>query len=136
MKPIIASHGPARQTCGPAPQTNGRAKRHALIAMAALTAALTANLASAATADGEVRQAVVHYSDLDLSRSEDARRLYRRIRSAAHVVCENFRSPDFQRAQIYRQCMNKAVADAVAKVQSAQVTAVADADIQHLSKRR
>jgi UrcA family protein len=106
-----------------------------IIAMALLAAALTANLASAATADGEARQAVVHYSDLDLSRPEDAHRLYTRIRGAAREVCEDLRSADLQRAQIYRQCLDKAVTDAVAKVQSAQVAAIANAHIQHLPKR-
>lgn len=129
MKPIIA-----RKPDGAA-RKNGPARRHALIAMAALATALTANLASATTVDDEARQAVVRYSDLDLSRPEDARRLYVRIQSAARVVCENFRSADLQRAQIYRRCIDKAVADAVAKVPSAQVAAVANAHIQHLSKR-
>jgi len=111
------------------------ARKTAIIAMAALAAALTANLASATTVDDEARQAVVHYSDLDLSRPEDARRLYTRIRRAAREVCENFRSGDLQRTQIYRQCMDKAVTDAVAKVPSSQVAAIAGADIQHLPKR-
>jgi UrcA family protein len=142
MKPIIApygsasrTHGPAQRIHGPARRTNGPAKRHALIAMAALAAALTGSLASATTVDDGANQKVVHYSDLDLSRPEDARRLYTRIRIAARTVCENFRSPDLQLAQIYKQCRDKAVADAVAKVQSAQLAAIADADIQHLAKR-
>lgn len=111
------------------------ARKTAVIAMAALAAALTANLASATTVDDEARQVVVRYSDLDLSRPEDARRLYGRIQSAAREVCENFRSHDLQRAQIYKQCMDKAIADAVAKLQSAQVAAIASADIQHMAKR-
>lgn len=111
------------------------ARKTALIAMAALSAGLTANFASATTVDDEARQAVVRYSDLDLGRPEDARRLYGRILSAAREVCENFRSPDLQRAQIHRRCMEEAVANAVAKVQSAQVTAIASADSQHLAKR-
>lgn len=113
----------------------GLAKRHALIAIAALAAALSANVASATTLDAEARQTVVRYSDLDLSRPQDARRLYGRILGAAREVCENFRSADLQRNRIYKQCVGKAVADAVAKVQSAQVAAIADANIQHLAKR-
>lgn len=142
MKPFFASYGsdpqthkPAQRTDGSARETHRPAKRHALIAIATLTAALTANLASATTAHGEVNQAVVHYSDLDLSRPEDVRRLYSRIRIAARDVCENFRSPDLQRVRVYKDCRDKAVADAVAKVQSAQLAAIAGADIQHLSKR-
>jgi UrcA family protein len=135
MNPIIA-----RKPCGPARKSeparkNGPAKRRALIAIAALAAALTANPGSATTVDDEVRRAVVHYSDLDLSRPEDAHRLYTRLRGAAREVCENLRSADLQSMQIYMQCMYKAVTDAVAKVQSAQVAAIASAQIQHLSKR-
>jgi len=111
------------------------ARKTALIAMAALAPALTVNLASATTVDDQARQAVVRYSDLDLSRPQDARRLFSRIQGAARAVCENFRSAELQRAQIYRQCMDKAIADALSKVQSAQVTAIASTNIQHMSKR-
>lgn len=104
--------------------------------MAALTVALTGNLASATTVDDEASQTVVHYSDLDLSRPQDARRLYARIRRAAHAVCETYQSADLQRAQAYRQCTDKAMANAIAKVQSAQVAAIAEDDIQqHLSNQ-
>jgi len=106
-----------------------------IIAMAVLAAGLTANLASATTVDDEARKTVVRYSDLDLSRPQDARRLYGRILGAAREVCENFRSADLQRAAIYKRCMDKAVDDAVAQVQSAQVTALRSADIQRLAKR-
>jgi UrcA family protein len=110
-------------------------RKSALIAMAALATTLTANLASATTIDDGVRQTLVHYSDLDLARTEDARRLYGRILRAASAVCDTFRSPDLQRAQIYRECRDKAVASAVAKLQSPQVTAIASSDNQHQSKR-
>jgi UrcA family protein len=106
-----------------------------LIAMAALAAALTADVASATTVVDGAKTAVVHYSDLDLSRPEDARRLYSRILRAARAVCDDFRSPDIQRNQIYGQCLDKAVDDAVAQVQSAPVTALRNADVQHLTKR-
>ncbi len=111
------------------------ARKTAVIAMAALAPALTANPASATTVDDEARQTVVRYADLDLSRLEDARRLYTRIQGAAREVCENFRSADLQRMEIYKQCMDRAIADAVSKVQSTQVTAIASAHIQHLAKR-
>jgi len=137
MKSVIASHRSARQTHGPAPQTYRPAKRHTLtaIAIATLAAALTGNLASATTVRGGVNQAVVHYSDLDLSCPEDARRLYGRIRIAARDVCQNFRGPDLQRLRVYKQCRAKAVADAVAQVRSPQLAAIAGLDIQHLSKQ-
>lgn len=148
MKPIIAPYKAPRQTNGPAPRGPARhasaqygparygpVKRHALIAITALAAALTGHPASATTVDDEANQAVVHYSDLDLSRPEGARRLYGRIQRAAHQVCEAYRSADLQGILAYRQCMQKAVADAVTKLQSAQVTAIAYGGIQHLTKQ-
>jgi UrcA family protein len=105
------------------------ANRYALLGMAMLAAALTANLASAATATTEgPKQTVVKYSDLDLSRPQDARRLYGRIKYAAREVCDNNASSDLHLLKIYQTCLRKAVTDAVAQVQSPQLAAVEQAD--------
>jgi UrcA family protein len=109
------------------------AKRYVL-GMALLAAtALTANLASAATAEDEPRQAVVSYSDLDLSQANDAHRFYRRLKQAARQVCDNSPQSDLLLLNEYETCMSKAVADAVAQVQSVQVAAIHRADAR-LSK--
>ena len=39
--------------------------------------------------DDAVRQEIVRFGDLDLTRAADAQELYRRIRNAAHKVCES-----------------------------------------------
>jgi UrcA family protein len=97
--------------------------------MVLLAAALTANLASAATADDGARQAVVKYSDLDLSQPNDARRLYRRIKQAAREVCENNPQSQLELLRRYKECMAKAVNDAVGQVQSTQVAAIHRSDM-------
>jgi UrcA family protein len=108
-------------------------KRHALLGIALLAAALTANLASAAPGNDEPRRAVVRYSDLDLSQPKDAQRLYRRIKGAAHAVCNNDPELDLGLLKAYKACMTKAVTDAVDQVQSAQVAAIRRSDM-HLSR--
>jgi UrcA family protein len=97
-----------------------KSKRHVLIGLTALAAALTASLASAATTDGAPRTAVVRYSDLDLSKPRDAHRLYVRIKDAAREVCDNSPMSDLQRLRVYKQCMNEAVSNALAQVRASQ----------------
>jgi UrcA family protein len=61
---------------------------------------------------------VVQFPDLDLSKIEGATTLYARLRHAARVVCDPLESREIELAQKYRGCMDKAVADAVASVNS------------------
>ena len=65
----------------------------------------------------------VSFRDLNLSTPAGAATLYRRIKSAAESVC-GYEETDF-RAQIsWRACVRRAVDDAVAKVNSPQLTAL------------
>ncbi len=71
-----------------------------------------------------VRSAPVRYGDLDLNRPADARKLYSRIRLAARHVCGN---PDIRNlADVARSqpCLEQAVDDAVARVNSPELTAI------------
>jgi UrcA family protein len=104
------------------------ANRYALVAMALLAASLTVNVASASTPDDGPKQSVVNFSDLDLSRSRDAHRLYSRIKRAARQVCDNNPSSDLRLLKAYETCMAKAINDAVAQVQSVEVAAIHQAD--------
>jgi len=94
----------------------------------------TANLATATPEAEDPRSTVVHYEDLDLSRPEDARRLYGRIKRAARTVCDNHPSSDIKRLNEYEKCLGKAMTEAVEKVQSEQVTAIHRAHNQRLAK--
>jgi UrcA family protein len=98
--------------------------RHALIGIVTLTAMWAVNGAVATTQTSEPQRAVVRYTDLDPSRPEDARRLYRRIKRAARAVCDNYPSSDLVRLREYEKCLDHAVTEAMAKVQSEQVRAL------------
>ena len=100
------------------------ATRHALLGIATLASLATANLAAATPEAVELRSTVVHYEDLDLSRPEDARRLYGRIKQAARTVCDNHPLSDFKRLTEYERCLGQAVTEAVETVHSEQVTAI------------
>jgi UrcA family protein len=100
------------------------AKRHALIGIATFAAVATVNLAAATPEADGPRSTVVHYTDLDLSRPSDARRLYSRIKRAARTVCYNSPSSDLKRLREYDECLGQAVTAAVEKVQSEQVSAI------------
>lgn len=109
-------------------------KRPALIGIALLAAALSANLASAANADEGVRTTVVSYSDLDLSQSRDVQRFYSRLRHAARTVCDNSPGSDLSLLLKYEACVARAVSDAASQVNSEQRVALRRADSQHLSE--
>lgn len=57
---------------------------------------------------------VVKYADLNLATDDGAQTLYRRIKAAARQVCDGA-DDNFGHSE-YRKCINKAVDDAVAKV--------------------
>jgi UrcA family protein len=59
---------------------------------------------------------VVRFSDLDVSKIEGAKTLYTRLRYAAKVVCEPFESASLSGYARHNACMDKAIADAVARV--------------------
>ena len=95
-------------------------KRTALVGIAMLAAAVSANMASAANANEEVRTAVVSYSDLDLSRPQDVERFYRRVKNAARKVCDSPSGYDLSLLTKYHACLKKAVSDATSQVKSEQ----------------
>jgi UrcA family protein len=100
------------------------AKRHVLIVIGMLAAVTTVNLAAATPAAEAPRSRVVRYADLDLSRPEDARRLYGRIKRAARAVCDNEPFSDLERLRDYDKCLRQAVTEAVEKLHSEEVSAI------------
>lgn len=76
---------------------------------------LTMNALPATAADDIVTKSqVVRFGDLNLATNEGAQTLYQRIKLAARQVCDG--ADDRFGHSEYRKCMNKAVDDAVAKV--------------------
>lgn len=77
-------------------------------------------------ADGTMPQAVVTYSDLDLSNPQDARELYSRIAAAAKKVCLSY-PVDGRSLAVHarlRECTHHAVADAVIKIDEPALLAI------------
>lgn len=103
------------------------------IALGLLTAGYVLCSGHAVASDVEVRRQVVRYADLDLSKQADAATLLRRIRSAASVVCGG--SPDMlmptARLHRLRDCAERAVARAVADVQTQSTQRHAARDIPY-----
>ena len=64
------------------------------------------------------RHKVVGFADLDLTRPAGAQQLYRRIKYAAHDVCETF-----DRLGYNPSCVDQAIARAVAEVGAPLLTA-------------
>lgn len=64
------------------------------------------------------KQYVVRFPDLDLSKMAGATALYARLRHASRVVCDPLQSREIGTAAGYRACMEQAVANAVASVNS------------------
>ena len=93
--------------------------RHVITA--SIVATLTAGFAVPASAaeDSGVRKIIVKFGDLDVSTAEGGAALYARIRSAALRVCAQ---PD----PIWnaKSCVDKAIADAVTKINRPALFAV------------
>lgn len=58
----------------------------------------------------------VHFSELDLTRSEGAAVLYRRLQVAAKTVCASLDARDLASQTRFKACVRSAVVSAVAKI--------------------
>ena len=89
----------------------------------ALVSALAVLGASPTLADETSRSIKVSYSDLDLTTQAGAATLYSRIRGAARQVC-GYEGVTYAETSSWRRCFSDAVGNAVAKVNSPQLTAL------------
>ena len=98
---------------------------HLLLALAALACALgTAPVSATPSAEGG-RSVTVSYADINLSSPAGATVLYGRINRAASLFCGAGPNPaDLGRRVIWRACVDGAVANAVANVDSPRLTAL------------
>ena len=74
-----------------------------------------------------VPSVVVHFADLDLSRSEGATVLYHRLKGAAETVCAPLDDRDLARHMSFKACVQNAISTAVAKVDQPALTAYYEA---------
>jgi UrcA family protein len=77
----------------------------------------------------------VHYSEIDLTRPQGATRLYRRIKVAARVACDQYDSIEPARREVYRRCYLTAVDEAVRKVGADTLTEIHLSQTQHETLR-
>jgi UrcA family protein len=94
-----------------------------LVSFAALGLAL-ATLPAEAKDEIVTQSTVVRFADLDLNKIEGARELYSRIEKAARRVCTGREFPRLGRWGSFRQCYDKAVDEAVAKVNRPMLAAL------------
>jgi UrcA family protein len=84
--------------------------------------ALSPSGLAAAPPDATVRQEIVRFADLDLTRPATAQELYRRIKHAARNVCDAISFGDSPIAMLDRSCIDQATARAVADINSPLLT--------------
>jgi len=95
--------------------------------MMLMTLALIIGMQSAhASTFGDAPSLVVHFADLDLSRSEDAKALYRRLKVAAETVCAALDDRNLAMQIKYTACLQNAIGTAVAKVDRPSLSAYYD----------
>jgi UrcA family protein len=96
------------------------------ITMTIFALALGFQSAQAATPE-KVPSVVIHYADLDLSRSEGTVILYQRLRRAAFVVCAALDDAALKRQLMFNACMEHAISTAVTQVHKPTLTAYYEA---------
>ena|SRR5882757_2521197 len=104
-------------------QNTNSALRMTWVTLAALSATMLAGVSHAATQDNVPQQAV-SYQDLDLNRNAGVQALYRRIHRAADQVCGMAGARELASLQVKKACVERAVSDAVADVNSSMLTRV------------
>lgn len=107
---------------------NTRSSRSCTAVAAAVLFALSAGFVGLCARADQLEQAsvTVKFGDLNLSSSQGATTLYRRIVAAAHEVCD-IPSGSVGNRWAAKACLTKAIADAVTKVRSPELVAIYNA---------
>ncbi len=95
-------------------------------ALVIAAATLIADIAAAKERDAAT--AVVDYSDLDLTQSADAARLYARLKYASQKVCNSYDTRDLRMRELHAACYGKALSSAVAEVNDTRLSSLHAAD--------
>ena len=92
-------------------------RRKPLVASLSVALLLSSGLLSAAeNANVSVREAVVRYADLDVTKPAGAAALQKRIRAAAWRVCDDSTTRELWRTMENRRCTRDAEQDAIAQL--------------------
>lgn len=101
--------------------TSIRTKIYTAISCLMSTAALCSTLSATAEAE-DVPSKIVKFNDLDITKPDGAKVLYRRIRAAARDVCERSSSTDPIMNMANKECIDTAVDKAVRKINAPMLT--------------
>jgi UrcA family protein len=102
-------------------------KRGAVAGLAVLFGGLLTGGAMAADSKSGIvteRSVTVDYSDLDLSQPEGVNILYSRVSNAAETACGEPQPRELARYAKFRQCVDRAIQEAVGTVNAPALTAV------------
>jgi|ERR1700733_9481313 UrcA family protein len=102
--------------------TNIRTKLYAALCCAFGSGAVYAPTNSAQAEEAPSK--VVRFADLDIKTPAGAKALYGRIRAAAHEVCDQSVGSDPILRPAVRECIDKAIDNAVRKVDAPALTAL------------
>jgi UrcA family protein len=94
------------------------------VVLATVTALSLASQSASAADEIVTKSEVVRFGDLNLSSDAGIHTLYQRIRKAARKVCSQANDSVHLEQRNFRACENKAVADAVDKVNRPSLTAM------------
>jgi UrcA family protein len=94
-------------------------------ALAAIGVAAVSLFSATASAQLAPPQQQVDFGDLDLSKSHDTERLYRRLRTASQEVCSEFANRSGLRMHnLARECIDRALTDAIATISNPSLTSL------------
>jgi UrcA family protein len=92
--------------------------------LAAVSATMLAGVTQAAGSGDNVPKQEVTYQDLNLNSNDGIHLLYKRIQGAANKVCGEVDVRDLQGMRVNKACVNRAISQAVAAVNSPMLTRV------------
>jgi UrcA family protein len=92
--------------------------------LAAVSTTMLAGVTQAAGSGDNLPKQAVTYKDLNLNSNEGTEVLYKRIQNAANVVCGKVDVRDLQGMSAKRTCLDRAISQAVAAVNSPMLTRV------------
>jgi UrcA family protein len=104
--------------------TLSRASDWRLAALLVVAAAASVAPAVGVAAPGTTTSVTIDYTDLNTSTEAGAQALYRRIRAAARDVCGRPEFRSFELTRLRNECVDEAIAAAVAGVNRPQLSAV------------
>jgi UrcA family protein len=103
-------------------RASGLSAKFALLMLGSLTGVMVMGPASAASPDSDVPSVVVQYRADSLASDRGVNELYRRITSAAKLVCPDVR--ELSGKQHVKECRTQAIARAVQKIDNSRLAAL------------